>query len=726
MNRNVLIVDDDIKLLESYRRILAPREDHISELEAVFTESGTGRTQKVNFHIQTATQGQDGFHLAKEAIEKDDPFAVTFIDMRMPAGWNGLETAKALRELDDRIYIVIVSAYEDQSFDEKQEALKRDVLLLRKKPFISEEIYQLARNLCNSWDRDEKLKKYSKNLEEMLTQKTAELAETYKLSENIVTSMTDVLFVLETDDTIKTVNPAATTLLIYTENELIGMPVGKLFEKPAFDKSTAERPDGQGADFGEEEVLRDIERILVTKDGRHISALVSKSIMRDETGVIQGAVLVAKDITKRKKTEVKLEKQFAEQTTLLEATRAVSETLELEKALHRVLEQLCKSVNVTSAYIYEWNKEDQTENVIAEYICSASNGKENGSNLRVAHGLRMELPGNSRALLSGEVDIFHVDDPKLHEWDRNRMKAYGYKSALMLPMKVKGEVTSYAALFESRRRRTFTEDEISLAQAIAQQAANVLENNQLYTELLQRSNDLELSNIAISKILADMKKKEKQIEAGLIEKEVLLQEIHHRVKNNMEVISSLLQLQSNQVKDKKFMKLVEDSQHRIHSMSLIHEKLYQSEDLASIDFEDYIQSLVEDLFQSQGIDTNNIALRLDVGSVFLGVDSAVPCGLIINELISNCLKYAFPQNSRGKKKIEIALKGTTDDEFELVVSDNGIGIPQKVDFRNTESLGLRLVTNLTERQLQGSIELDRSGGTRFHIKFKNGNHRETI
>ncbi len=197
---------------------------------------------------------------------------------------------------------------------------------------------------------------------------------------------------------------------------------------------------------------------------------------------------------------------------------------------------------------------------------------------------------------------------------------------------------------------------------------------------------------------------------------MLLREVHHRVKNNMQVISSMMGLQSGVVEDKKYARMFEDSQNRIKAMALIHEKLYGSGDLTNIDVGDYIKSLAEDLLRSCGVDANKIALKTDIQDVFLRVDTAINCGLIINDLVSNSLKHAFPEGKSGEIKIAFGRSGKK--RFELVVSDNGVGMPEDLDFRNTESLGLQLVTTLAEYQLKGKIELNRNGGTEFQIKFK--------
>ena len=211
---------------------------------------------------------------------------------------------------------------------------------------------------------------------------------------------------------------------------------------------------------------------------------------------------------------------------------------------------------------------------------------------------------------------------------------------------------------------------------------------------------------------------EESIKASLVEKEVLLKEIHHRVKNNMQIISSLLNLQSAHIKDQQALELFRESKDRVRSMALIHEKLYRSQDLARIDFKEYIHSLATSIFQSYKAEPTKINLDIRIKDIFLPVDKAVPCGLVMNELLSNCLKYAFPATWKGQAKIEIGLRKMNGNMIELMVKDNGIGLPQELNFRKTGSLGLHLVVILGEGQLEGEIDVERQKGTTFLLRFK--------
>ncbi len=205
-----------------------------------------------------------------------------------------------------------------------------------------------------------------------------------------------------------------------------------------------------------------------------------------------------------------------------------------------------------------------------------------------------------------------------------------------------------------------------------------------------------------------------QIRTALKEKEVLLREIHHRVKNNMQVISSLLNLQAKQLKDKKDIFLFKETQNRIRSMALVHEKLYQSKNLAKIDFAEYIRALVTYLWQFFMIDSETIRLHLGLEETYLDINTAIPCGLIVNELVTNILKHAFPVGRKGE--VHIAMSRAPGNKLKLIVQDDGIGFPENLDFRKAETLGMQIVNMLVE-QLEGTIELDREEGTAFKIVF---------
>jgi two-component sensor histidine kinase len=224
----------------------------------------------------------------------------------------------------------------------------------------------------------------------------------------------------------------------------------------------------------------------------------------------------------------------------------------------------------------------------------------------------------------------------------------------------------------------------------------------------------------------DRKRAEEKIRRSLREKEALLAEIHHRVKNNMQIISSLLSLQSRDIKDEKALSLIKNCEDRIISMSLVHEKLYLSEDLSRIDFGNYITSITAMLFQSYRVDSRIVNFTTHIEDAFFGVETAIPLGLIVNELISNAMKHAFPNNRRGDLTVELA-RSDKADTYKLTVTDDGVGLPYGIDYKNTKTFGIQLIYMLTE-QLNGEVgfESDSKTGTSFKITFREQKPRMEI
>lgn len=219
--------------------------------------------------------------------------------------------------------------------------------------------------------------------------------------------------------------------------------------------------------------------------------------------------------------------------------------------------------------------------------------------------------------------------------------------------------------------------------------------------------------LTVARDITEVKRAQQKLQKSLEEKEVLLREIHHRVKNNLQIISSILRLQSKFVGTKSLEAAFSDSENRLQSMALLHEKLYQSRDLVNIDFRVYVTALLSHLVQSYGGLDKRITLENRVAGIRFGMDTAIPCGLIINELASNCLKHAFPYGRPGTMEISLASSG---EEHQILVRDDGIGLPRELDLSNPGTLGLRLVNTLT-RQLNGEMIVKRSGGTEYRILF---------
>ncbi|WP_337972277.1 histidine kinase dimerization/phosphoacceptor domain -containing protein [Methanobacterium petrolearium] len=217
------------------------------------------------------------------------------------------------------------------------------------------------------------------------------------------------------------------------------------------------------------------------------------------------------------------------------------------------------------------------------------------------------------------------------------------------------------------------------------------------------------------------KRADEEIKQSLEDNKILLREVHHRVKNNMQIISSLLNLQINYEDEQQAVNVLKESQGRVKSMSMVHEKLYQSPSFTKIDFKNYVEQLVKDIFYSYGINNEDIEIVMDIENIEIGIDTAIPCGLIINELVTNTVKYAFPQN---KGILYIKLKSVKN-KIKLVIADNGIGMSEDFDFTNSDSLGLQLVNNLVT-QIDGQISLDQIHGTAFTITFQELKYKKRI
>ena len=228
--------------------------------------------------------------------------------------------------------------------------------------------------------------------------------------------------------------------------------------------------------------------------------------------------------------------------------------------------------------------------------------------------------------------------------------------------------------------------------------------------MVTESLTLRFQNQELVEVLTDEQEK---LRASLEEKEVLLREVHHRVRNNLQIISSLFRLQSRYSGDRKHETLLSDSQNRLLSMALVHEKLYRSGDMAHIDFGLYLEDLTKHLFESIGSTGSLVKFEKTMHAVLMPLDTAIPCGLIVNEIITNSLTHAFPHGKEGVIRISLT---HSEDSVELVITDDGIGLPSHIGRENSETFGLRLVDTLV-KQLEGNLTLSRSNGTSFIIRF---------
>jgi PAS domain S-box-containing protein len=310
-------------------------------------------------------------------------------------------------------------------------------------------------------------------------------------------------------------------------------------------------------------------------------------------------------------------------------------------------------------------------------------------------------------------DLRHAIVNGLHEtesiWIRKDGTKFFANISLTALINSKGELRGFSMIVKDitklrviNERKDFPSDILKLIKQ--QRTSELIKINKILKEEINRREGVE--NVTIMGV--------EEIESSLKEKEVLLKEIHHRVKNNLQIISSLLNLQSGYIKDKDSIEIFKESQNRVRSMALIHEKLYQSKDMSQIDFIGYVSELVSNLFSSYSLNSALITLHQEINNIMLDIDLAINLGVIINELVSNAFKHAFPVGRKGN--LYISMK-KDEQKYELIIEDDGIGFSSDIDFRKTESLGLQLIITLVD-QIGGEISLISDNGTKFVIKFK--------
>ena len=430
-------------------------------------------------------------------------------------------------------------------------------------------------------------------------------------------------------------------------------------------------------------------------DGLYRWLRTELKLLVDSRGLPIEIIGYAADISNSKYAEIALQQQ-CERERLVEAiARRVRQSLQLEEILNTTVAELQQVLLADRVLVYQLLPKSGGR-VIAEAVA------EGCSQLVDRYFSEEVFPAQSYQLyLQGRIcAISELDDPSVTPCVVEFMKEIQVRAKLVVPIIQHSQLWGLLIAHQCDRPREWLEWEINLFQQLVNQLAIAIQQSLLYQQLQAE--------------LSERKQAEANLKNSLKEKEILLKEIHHRVKNNLCVVASLLELQSNTVADPQLAKMFEESQNRLYSMALIHEKLYRSTNLAQINFGEYLEDLVSNLFHSYNISDNRIQLQVLAEPIYLNLETATPCGLIANELVSNTLKHAFPDGTTGTVSVECYQTG--DREIHLFIKDNGIGFPQNLDFRKTNSMGFQVVCTLTD-QLEGSIELSRQTGTAFHLKL---------
>lgn len=396
-----------------------------------------------------------------------------------------------------------------------------------------------------------------------------------------------------------------------------------------------------------------VEKRYLRPDGSMVWVHTDVAAVRDSHGRVSHVVVAVADITDRKRNE--------------ETLREFNATLEA-----RVAER-------TNALRQE---EERFQNAFDHAPIGMALAAPDGRCLRVNRSL-CEIVGYSEAeLLAVDCQtIMHPDDLEADLAHIRDMLA--------------GTIRTY-----QMEKRCFHKDGHVVCILLAVSLVRDDEQNPLYF-------------ISQIKDITEWKQAEAQLRVSLKEKEILLKEVHHRVKNNLQIVATLFDLQSDHTQNRQALELFREGRARVRSMALIHERLYRSQDVARVDFREYVRQLAQDLYHTYKVSDGDIALHVEIAVLPLPLDIAIPCGLLLNELISNCLKHGFKDTSQGWIRVTLRGDGTNN---VLTVADNGAGFPPGLDFSNTTSFGLQLVRTLVE-QLKGKIELVNNRGTVVTITF---------
>ncbi|BAY11629.1 GAF domain-containing protein [Calothrix sp. NIES-2098] len=437
---------------------------------------------------------------------------------------------------------------------------------------------------------------------------------------------------------------------------------------------------------------------IITPSGKLKWVQINSQVEARGNGVFAWyGVLV--DVSDRKLSEATLRHQARQEQVLRLVTQEIRQSLDLDAILTTAVTEARQALQADRVAVYRFNS-NWSGNFIVESVALdwVKLVKPNFKKVWEDTYLQATQGGRYKNHETFAVaDIYTVGHQPCHIALLEQFQARAYAIA---PIFSGDDLWGLLAVYQNTAPRQWQSWEIELLQQIANQLAIAIQQSELYKQL-----QIELQ---------ERRQIEEQIRSSLKEKEVLLREVYHRVKNNMQMVSSLLNLQARSIDDAAILKLLSESQRRVKTMALVHERLYRSENLARINFATYVQHLVNDLVRSYTSSHSNISVFLEVDELELDLDTAVTCGLIINELVSNALKYAFP-NQQGEIILQFWLYDA--EYYCLIVKDNGIGIPTHIDPQCTTSLGMQLIYGLTE-QLGGTLQLDRQQGTQFKILLR--------
>lgn len=401
------------------------------------------------------------------------------------------------------------------------------------------------------------------------------------------------------------------------------------------------------------------------------------------------------EISDRKLAEAKLQQQVDRESLLRDITQKIRQSLDLDTIFETATLEIRQFLQSDRVCIFKFDLDSNFNN--GEFVAeSVATGFDSVVRIQF-HDDRFGEQYAEAYRCEKYQAVDDIYDSKLLECQVDILKIFQIRANLVVPLLNGEALWGLLCIHQCSAPRHWEPTEIDLIQQISYQLAIAIQQASLYQQVQTE--------------LIDKQKLYLRLSTELNQKKILIKEVHHRVKNNLQIMSSLLRMQFRKTTPELKI-LLDDYQNRIQSMALIHVQLYRNDDQANINFHDYVSDLITNLFHCYGSDPALIRCNLKVSNIFLPLDQSIPVGLIINELVSNILKYAFPQ---GLGKIDVQLT-QTENEYQLIVSDDGIGISPAIDLRNTDSLGMQLVYSLTE-QLEGKLIYDNDNGAKFQLTF---------
>ncbi len=700
---------------------------------------------KLGYEVSIAENGEEA--LAQVAIEVPN---LVLLDIILPGTIDGIATAERFQHLNIPV-VYMTSNLDDQLFER---ARNTEPLAYLTKPLHDGELnraIQLA------------LFKHAKEVarENERQRQTNTLRESEERFRRIVEQVVEYcIFSLDRDGHVNSWNSGAERAMGYSAGEILGQYFG-LFFTPEDRLASVPLGELQKARL---QGSADVTRWLQRRDGTRYWAEGVLTALHDEDGVVTGFTKISRDTTERQRTLNAIKERDERLRVALQAARTGTWQWDLRTDVDTLDESLRKLFGLPPdrnfdhiEQFYQIIHPEERELVIASFNRTRHEGVHLNTEFRVV------WPDGSQHWLldQGEVARDHdgtplyltgacvdINDRKLAEQSlleneqRFRLYAANVRDYALMQLDVYGRVISWntgaervlgyseAEILGQPSAVFFTPEEVAAHEPekeleTARNTGRSMDDRWHVRKdgtrfwasgILTSMSDDKGQLRGFAKVMrddTDRRRAEDQLRASLDEKQVLLQEIHHRVKNNLQVINSLLRLQSQHISDESMRGMFEEARHRVQAIAGIHELLYRSPDLARIDFAAYLNRLARDLFSFYGVTDEKIQLALNIAHANLELNQAIPCGLLVNELVTNVLKHAFPGEKRGNLGVRL---DCVDDRCILTIEDNSVGLPQGFDWTQSTSLGLQLVQVLT-RQLDGVAQVNGDSGTRFEVSF---------